>query len=217
MKSEITVLKDNIIYNVLIAGNEKEIAEWASSLHAAVKNQFEADGPVKILTDLTQTNFIDSFKIRGTISDMEKKNQPYVLKSAAFTPDMKIRWLSVIIAKMSGRRNFAIFKTKENALLWLQIPDKGNVLKETFYLVYNYLKKNKDLDEVDVLNYVRTARNYSNDDGEINLDIFNIQQGTVYVTFNYLKENPNKDRDEALNYIGDHYSELLNKYYLMEK
>jgi len=217
MKSKIIVGKDNIIYNALMDTSDKEISEWASQLHDVVKKQFEKKGPVKILTDLTKISFVDSFKIRSTISEMEKKNEPYVLKSAAFTLDLRIRWLSVIVAKMSGRKNFSTFKTKEKSLLWLQIPDKNQVLKETFYLVYNYLKENKDADEVDVLNYVRKVKNYSNGDGEVSIDVFNIQQGTVYVTFNYLKQNPNKTREEALRDIEENYSELLNKYYLMEK
>ena len=217
MKSKIIVGKDNIIYNALMDTSEKEISEWTSQLYATVKKQFEKQGPVKILTDLTNISFVDSLKIRSTISEMEKKNEPYVLKSAAFTPDLRIRWLSLIVAKMSGRKNFAAFKTKEKSLLWLQIPDKNQVLKETFYLVYNYLKENKGADEVDVLNYVRRVRNYSNNDGEVSIDVFNIQQGTVYVAFNYLKQNPNKTRGEVLRDIEENYSELLKKYYLLER
>lgn len=217
MKSKIIVGNDNIIYTALMDTTEKEISEWASQLQKVVKEQLEKKGPVKILTDLTHITFVDSFKIRSTISETEKKDAPYVLKSAAFTPDIRIRWLSNIIAKMSGRKNFAAFKTKEKAILWLQVPDKNQVLKETFYLTYNHIKKIKDADEVDVLNYVRKVRNYANDGGEVSIDVFNIQQGTVYVTFNYLKENPNKNREEALEDIGENYSGLLNKYYLMEK
>lgn len=217
MKSKIIIEADNIIYTIPMDTTEKEISEWTSSLYSAVKRQFDKIGPVKILTDLTRITFVDSFKIRSMISEMEKKNEPYVLKSAAFTHDLKIRWLSVIIAKMSGRKNFAIFKKKENALLWLQIPDKNQVLKETFYLVHNYLKINKDADEVDVLNYVRKVRNYSSDNGEIELDVFNMQQGTVYVTFNYLKDHQKINREQALRYIGDNYTGLLNEYYLLEK
>lgn len=217
MKSQIIAETDSIVYTILMDTTEKEISEWTSNLHAVIKKQFDKIGPVKILTDLTHITFADSFKIRKLISEMEKKNEPYILKSVAFTPDLRIRWLSLIIAKMSGRKNFAIFKTKERALLWLQLPDKNQVLKETFYLVYNYLKINKNTDEVDVLHYIRKVRSYTNNNGEVVIDFFNIQQGTVYVTFNYLKENPNKTREEALRYIEKNYSELLNKYYLLEK
>ena len=176
MKSTINIESENIIYTALLDTSEKEIDEWTSSLHATIKKQFDKLGPVKILTDLTHITFVDSFRIRNLISEMEKKNELYVLKSAAFTPDLRIRWLSVIIARMSGRKNFATFKTKEKSLLWLQIPDKNQILKETFYLTYNYLKDNKDADEVDVLNYIRKVRNYANNGGEVSIDIFNIQQ-----------------------------------------
>jgi len=216
MKSRIIIQEDNVIYTVLMGRTEKEISEWTSQLRSTIKRQFDKIGPVKVLTDLTHITFVDSIKIRKLISEMEKKDEPYVLKSAAFTPDIRIRWLSMIIAKMSGRKNFAIFKKKENAVLWLKTPDKNQVLKETFYLTYNYLKINKDADDVDVLNYVRKVKNYASNEGEVVVDFFNVQQGTVYVTFNYLKENPNKTREEALRDIEENYSELLNKYYLLE-
>ncbi len=217
MKSKITIEEDNIIYTVLLDTSEEEIDEWTSNLHATIKKKFEESGPVHVLTDLTNISFADSFRIRKLISEMEKKNSPYVLKSAAFTPDIRIRWLSIVLAKMSGRKDFAAFKKKEKALAWLHIPDKGQILQETFYLAYSYLKENPNADEVDVLNYVRKIRNYTNNNGEVELDFFNIQQGTIYVTFHYLKENPNKTREEILRDIEENYSELLNKYYLMEK
>jgi hypothetical protein len=216
MKSTISIDQENIIYTALLDTNEKEIDEWTSSLHAIIKQQFEKEGPVHVLTDLTHISFADSFRIRKLISEMEKKNEPYVLKSAAFTPDIRIRWLSIVLAKMSGRKDFAAFSTKEKALAWLHIPDKNQVLQETFYLVYTHLKENPNADEVDVFNYVRKIRNYTNNDGEVSIDLFNIQQGTVYVTFHYLKENPIKKREEALKDIEENYSELLNKYYLLE-
>lgn len=216
MKSTISIEDGNIIYTVLAESSEKEISEWTEELHATVLNQFKNIGPVMILTDLTNITFADSFRIRNLISDMEKKNEPYVLKSAAFTPDIKIRWLSVLIAKMSGRKNFAMFKTKDKALLWLNVPDEDQVLKETFYLTYNYLRNNNNADEVEVLNYVRKIKNYAAK-GEVSIDLFNIQQGVVYVTYHYLRENPNVKSEEALEIIEENYTELLNKYYLMEK
>ena len=102
MKSKIIIEVERIIYTILMDTTEKEVSEWTSNLRSTIKKQFDKVGPVKVLTDLTHITFVDSLKIRKLVSEMEKKDEPYVLKSAAFTSDLRIRWLSVIIAKISG-------------------------------------------------------------------------------------------------------------------
>ena len=216
MKSTISLGEDGIIRTSLIGTDSiEEIREWAESLKKAIKSEYEKRGKVDVLTDLTGVKLTEDIKTRQVIADMQKENVPYIKKSAAFANDIKIRFLTRLIARISGRRNFIVFKTRQEALDWLNKKEakksKDDVIEETVFEVYHYLKENPDADLEEATEYVKELYDYSSMEGE-EFESFVVQLGTANISFNYIKENPKKDVHELAKDITENYSELLEKY-----
>ena len=87
------------------------------------------------------------------------------------------------------------------------------VIIRTSVLVYEFLKENKNADDIDALNFVRKKYDYSNIEVDESLDLFAVQEGAVYIAYKYIKENPEKDKEEVVKEIALNYSNLLSKYY----
>ena len=216
MKSTISLGEDGIIYTQLIGTDSiEEIKEWTESLKKVIKSEYEKRGKVDVLTDLTGVKLTDDIKSRQVIADMQKENVPYIKKSAAFTNDIKIRFLTRLIARISGRRNFIVFNTKQEALDWLNKKEakksRDDVIEETVFEIYHYLKENPDADLEEATEYVKELYDYSAMEGE-EFESFVVQLGTANITFNYIKENPEKDVHELAKDITENYGELLEKY-----
>ena len=218
MRSIVKKEGNGLIFTVLAESeDEKEINEWTEILKRIIKEVFEEYGPVRVLTDLTNITFTESLTIRKKVSEMEMENAQFIRKSAAYTSNLRIRWLANLIATWSGRKNFEVFKTRETALKWLNLIDRNQVIRESIHEVYSYIKKNPSKDEIDTLNHVRGVYNYSeSEDSELVLEFFNLQQGLAYVTYYYIKNNPDKSEVEILEDIQKNYTRLLNEYYLKE-
>lgn len=216
MKSVVEAGKDGIIYTTLIGSDSVgEVKEWAERLKKAVKEGYEKGGKVNVLTDLTHVKLTQDIKSRQIIADMQKENTPYIKKSAAFTTDIKVRFLTRLITKISGRRNFIVFKTKQEALDWLSQKEarksREDVIEETVFEVYHYIKENPDADLEEATDYVKALYDYSGMEGE-ELELFSVQLGTANIAFNYIKEHPEKEEHEISTDIMENYGELLQKY-----
>ena len=218
MKGTIEIGAKGIICTKLIGGEDvQELKEWVEALKKLIKKEYEKAGKkVKILTDLSGCGLTKSLLMQGMISDMEKENEPYVEKSAAYTPNFALRQLANILAKISGRKNFIVFKTREEALKWLEESEKGKsrekIIKETANEVYRLLKASPNKAQEKILDYVSRLHDYSKMEGDEEFQAYTLQQGAVLVTYGYLKENPSIPEEKAVKYIIENYSDLLSKY-----
>jgi len=216
MKSTIEIGKDGIICTALSGTDStEEIREWAESLKMIIKSEYEKRGRVNVLADLTKVRLTKDIESRQIIADMEKENTPYIKRSAAFTEDIKVRFLTSLISKISGRRNFIVFKTKQEALDWLNEKEEKktneDVIKDTVFEAYHYLEENPKSDLNEVTDYVKALHDYSGMEGD-EFELFSVQLGAANIAFNYIRENPQKKEEEIIKDILENYGELLQKY-----
>lgn len=222
MKSTIKVGSDGIFTKLVDTDNIKEVKEWAESLKNAIKQLYKKTGKkVIVLTDLTECKLSRDVGIKQIITDIEKENAPYVEKSAAYTPNFALRTIAKLLGKISGRRNFLVFKTQAEALKWLKTSEKGKsregVVKETVHEVYNLLKESSENTQEDVLDYVGRLHDYSKMETDEEFELYAVQEGAVLISYNYLKENASISEEEATEYIVKNYSDLLKKYSSLEE
>ncbi|MBW2984972.1 hypothetical protein KY361_07670 [Candidatus Woesearchaeota archaeon] len=218
MKGTIEIGAKGIICTKLVIGEDvQEVKEWAEALKKLIKKEYEKTGKkVRVLTDLTECGLSKNLLMQTAISDMETEDEPYVEKSAAYTPNFALRQLANIIAKISGRKNFIVFKTREEALKWLEESEKGKsreeIIKETAHEVYRLLKASPNKTQEKILDYISRLHDYSKMESDEELQAYTLQQGAVLVTYCYLKENPSMPEEKAVKYIIENYSDLLSKY-----
>ena len=218
MKGTVEVGPDGIIYTKMVDGDDiKEITEWTESLKKVVKEQYMKTGKkIKILTDLSDYKLSIDTQLRDIVSNMFKENEPYVKRSAAFTKNFLLRHASNIVAMVGGRKNFIVFKTKEEALEWLTKKEKGKskdeIIRETAHEVYKQFKESQDFNQDDILDYISRLHDYSAMRSDEEFEAYSIQQGAVLVAYNYIKENPSISEADAIEHISKNYSALLSKY-----
>ena len=217
MKGTIEVGKDGIIYAKMADDNVEGLSEWTEALKRLVRQRYQITGrKVKVLTDLSGYGVSDNIELREIVSDMFKANEPYVKKSAAYTQNFALRAMSNIVARVGGRKNFIVFRTKEEALEWLNAEEKGkkkeDVIRETVHEAYKFLKESPDNSQEEILNYVSRLHDYSAMETDAEFEAYNTQQGVVLVAYNYIKQKPNVTEDDATDYILEKYVELLNRY-----
>jgi len=86
------------------------------------------------------------------------------------------------------------------------------VIIRTSVLVFDYIKRNPNSDDIDALNFVRKKYDYSHIEVGDSVELFAIQEGAVYIVYQYIKDNPEKTKQEVAKEIALNYSNLLNEY-----
>ena len=121
MKSTIEVIENDIVFAVPRGTNEMdEVMAWTMALKHAIKEQFDKGGPVLVLTDLNNVLIPNDQFVKELVIKMEEANASYVKKSAAFSTDINVTAMVDVLAELSSRSNFTVFKTKEEAIAWLR-------------------------------------------------------------------------------------------------
>lgn len=218
MKGTVQLGKDGIIYAKMVSsGDVEETKEWADTLKKLIKATFtKTKKKVLVLTDLSESTVANNIRVQSIITELEKEDAPYVEKSAAYTSNFTLRSLANIVAKISARRNFLVFPTKEEALGWLNEKKggkcKADIIKETVHEVYKILKAKPDQGQEKVLDKVGRVHDYSGMETDEDFQSYTVQQGAVLIAFNFIKEKPSLSEAEAVDYILKHYSSMLSRY-----
>ena len=76
--------------------------------------------PLPVLVDVSKLNRAYSPEAIMVLAEFEKKNRPYVTKTAVYGADLKIKFTGEIISSLSNRHNIAFYDTKEEALAALK-------------------------------------------------------------------------------------------------
>jgi len=76
--------------------------------------------PLPILVDVTKLNRAYPPEGMMVLAEFEKKNRPYVTKTAVFGADLKIKFTGEIISALSNRKNISFFDTREDAVTSLK-------------------------------------------------------------------------------------------------
>ena len=120
---KIEVDQNNILHlklgNVDSPEKLNHLRKWSQEVKKTVVDVYKKTGK-KILSiiDITELKKYDpeAFLI---LTDVMKANQSFVLKTASFGANPGILLAQDVLLAMSGRKNFKMFKTKEEALAWL--------------------------------------------------------------------------------------------------
>ncbi len=218
MKGTVQLGKDGIIYTKMVSSDDvEEVRAWADELKKLIKSvSMRYKKKVLVLTDLSDCTVANNIRVQSIVAEMQTEDEPYVEKSAAYTDNFALRHLANIVAKISGRRNFFVFKTKAEAEAWLKKSEKGKgkveIIKETIHEVYGLLKDNPNKTQEKSLDYVSRLHDYSKMETDEEFEAYTIQQGAVLVAYNYMKQNPSLTEAQLIDYILKHYSSLLSKY-----
>jgi len=120
---KIEVDQNNILHlklgNVDSPEKLNHLREWSQEVKKTVVDIYKKTGKeILAIIDTTELEKYDSeaFLI---LTDLMKANESFVLKTASFGGNPDILLAQDTLLAMSGRKNFKMFKTKEEALAWL--------------------------------------------------------------------------------------------------
>lgn len=95
------------------------LREWSQEVKKTVVDMYKkASKEILAIIDATELEKYDSeaFLI---LTDLMKANESFVSKTASFGGNPDILLAQDVFLALSGRENFKMFKTKEEALAWL--------------------------------------------------------------------------------------------------
>jgi len=120
---KVEVVKDNLISLTLENADSleelRDLRNWAKKVTTIVYDLYKKTGKkIIVITDIKNLKKYNP-QAFAILTDLMKSNEPYVLKSATFGGSKYILFAQDILLTFSGRKNFKAFKTKEEALIWL--------------------------------------------------------------------------------------------------
>jgi len=122
---EVSAARDGILYITIqgdvteanLPGLKEDVARGA----AIIRDESEkALRPLPVVVDVSNLNRTYSPEGIMVLAEFEKKNRPYVTKTAVFGADIKIKFTGEIISSLSNRNNISFFETKEEAIASLK-------------------------------------------------------------------------------------------------
>lgn len=97
-----------------------QLKEDVERANAFIKEQSGAAGrKLRSIVDLTNFSGVYVPDVMMVLAAYEKENSPYIEKTAGFGGQENVVFAAEIVSGLSRRDNISFFKTKEEALAWL--------------------------------------------------------------------------------------------------